>query len=71
MHKLVEVVDDEGRPTMIPFHRVIRVVKVTSFTGVENCVVFCLDGGSSVALPPGPPAERAWAMYREYVSSLQ
>lgn len=70
MAKLVEVVDEDGLPTMIPFHRVIRVVKGTSNIGHE-AVVFLLDGGATVCIKTSSQdAERAWAMYREWVQSV-
>lgn len=69
MKKLVEVVDEEGQPTMIPFHRVIRVIKATSRVTLAPAVLFEMDGGGYIAIP-AKEGESAWSAYREWVNSL-
>jgi hypothetical protein len=68
--KLLEVVDEHGHPTMISFHRVIRVYKGTSVPSYIPCLIFDLDGGLKVAISDEKEGERAWSAYREWVRSL-
>lgn len=69
MKQLVEVLDERGRATMIPFHRVIRVVKGTSRNTYLPAVIFEMDGGMEIAIPE-KEGEAAWSAYREWVNSL-
>ena len=69
MKKLFEVVDERGHPTMIPFHRVVRVVKCTSQWTYAPAVIFEMDGGTQIAIPV-QEGEVAWGAYREWVESL-
>lgn len=69
MKKLFEVLDEQGHPTMIPFHRVIRVVKATSRVTFMPAVLFEMDGGATIAIPE-KEGESAWSAYRQWVESL-
>lgn len=69
MKKLFEVVDEHGNPTMIPFHRVIRVARRTSKYSLTKAVIFDMDGGLEIAIPE-KEGEIAWSAYREWASSL-
>jgi hypothetical protein len=70
MKKMIEVVDDRGLPTMIPFHRVVRMTKETSPASYRTCVTFHMDDGIKVYISDPDAGEKAWATYRAWVESL-
>lgn len=70
MSKFIEVADDMGRPTMIPFHRVIRVVKCESHMTYVMCMAFDMDGGTTIWIPVAGDGQRALDAYRDWVANL-
>ena len=70
MRKMIEVTDERGFPTMIPFHRVIRLVaNATSPSTYQKCTVFEMDGGLAIYISDPVEGEKAWACYRAWVEA--